>query len=310
MDEFDLIHKYLLPLSSSEGQLLRNDAAVIRPKRNIEYVISTDTLIERIHFTGKEIPKLLAQKALRTNLSDLAAMGADPEFYSLALSIPKKNASRFLKSFSQGLLIDQKLYKIKLIGGDLTSSPNDISITINIIGSVPLNKSVPRDGGNEGDYIYVTGNLGLANIGLLNLSNKDKQFSISKKKYYLPEPRIKFASLIRNFVTSMIDISDGLLQDASHLAKGSKMEFAIDFNKIPLPKIKALSKKKILESALTGGDDYELLFTSPPRFKIKLENIAKKNNIKLTRIGNLRNGKNGEVTYKNQIMNVISYKHF
>ena len=310
MDEFELINRYFLPLSSPEGQYLKNDAAVIVPKTDLEYVISTDTLIETVHFVGDESPKSLAQKALRINLSDLSAMGAAPEFYSLALSIPKNNAENFLRSFTKGLKIDQNFFNIKLIGGDLTSTPKLITITINIIGSVPLNKSISRSGGMEGDLIYVTGKLGLSNIGLLNLGKKNNEFLESQKKYVLPEPRVKFSVLIRDYVTSMIDISDGFLQDASHLAQGSNMEFVIDLKKIPLPQIKSLNKNQILKSALTGGDDYELLFTSPPNFQQILEKLAKKNKIKLTNVGFLKKGQNGYITCNEKKLNVNSYKHF
>ena len=127
-----------------ESQLLSNDGAVFKPKLNLDYVVSTDTIVEKIHFIGNEPPDLIAKKALRTNLSDLAAMGADPEFYSLAISLPNTKARSFIEKFAKGLKEDQKEYKIKLLGGDLTSSTDIITITINIIGTVPSGKSISR----------------------------------------------------------------------------------------------------------------------------------------------------------------------
>ena len=213
MDEFDLIKKYFVPISSIESQNLSNDGAVFKPKKDLDYVVSTDTIVEKIHFIGNEPPDQIAKKALRTNLSDLAAMGADPEFYSLSISLPKAKSKSFIKNFAKGLKEDQKKYKIKLLGGDLTASSELITITINIIGTVPSGQCISRSNSMVNDLLYVTGVLGLSNIGLLNLKKNDKKYSIAKLKYYLPQPRVEFSSSIRNFVTSMIDISDGFIQD-------------------------------------------------------------------------------------------------
>ena len=144
MDEFDLIKKYFVPISSIESQFLSNDAAVFKPKKDLEYVVSTDTIVEKIHFNGNEPPDQIAKKALRTNLSDLAAMGADPEFYSLSISLPKAKSKSFIEIFVKGLKEDQKKYKIKLLGGDLTASSQLITITINIIGTVPIGQCITR----------------------------------------------------------------------------------------------------------------------------------------------------------------------
>ena len=144
MDEFDLIKKYFVPISSIESQNLSNDGAVFKPKKDFDYVVSTDTIVEKIHFIGNEPPDQIAKKALRTNLSDLAAMGADPEFYSLSISLPKAKSKSFIEIFVKGLKEDQKKYKIKLLGGDLTASSQLITITINIIGTVPIGQCITR----------------------------------------------------------------------------------------------------------------------------------------------------------------------
>ena len=310
MDEFDLIRKYLAPISSTESQFLSNDAAVFKPKMNLDYVVSTDTIVEKIHFKGNELQEIIAKKALRTNLSDLAAMAADPEFYSLSISVPKVKARSFIENFTKGLKEDQKKYNIKLLGGDLTSSSNLISITINIIGTVPTGKSISRSTSMDNDLLYVTGVLGLSNIGLLNLNNNDKQYSKAKLKYYLPQPRVKFASSIRNFVSSMIDVSDGFVQDCRHLARLSNLEFAINLKKLPISNIKIISYKQRINSALMGGDDYELLFTSAPKYKEKIKKIAKTHDLRVTNIGHVKNRKNGQVTSNNEPINSDAYKHF
>ena len=310
MDEFDLIKKYLVPISSIEGQFLSNDGAVFKPKIDLDYVVSTDTIVEKIHFIGNEPPDLIAKKALRTNLSDLAAMGADPEFYSLSLSLPNGKAHSFIKNFAKGLKDDQKEYKIKLLGGDLTASSDLITITINIIGTVPSGKSISRSNAMVSDLLYVTGVLGLSNIGLLNLNKDDQKYSVAKSKYLLPQPRVKFSSSIRNLVSSMIDISDGFVQDCSHLARSSNLEFVINLKNLPISNIDLLSYQERLNSALIGGDDYELLFTAPLAYNKDIKKIAKLHDLQVTNIGYVKSGKNGQVTYNNRPININAYKHF
>ena len=310
MDEFDLIKKYFVPISSIESQSLSNDGAVFKPKTNLDYVVSTDTIIEKIHFKGDESPDLIAKKALRTNLSDLAAMGADPEYYSLSISLPKIKAKNFIKNFVKGLKEDQNEFNIKLLGGDLTASPDLIIITINIIGTVPKGKCITRSNSIANDLLYVTGVLGLSNIGLLNLNKNDKKYSKAKLKYYLPQPRISFSSSIRNFVTSMIDISDGFVQDCRHLAKESNLEFVINLKNLPISNIDLLPYEERLNAALTGGDDYELLFTSAPEHKNKINKMAKVHGLKVTNIGYVKIGNNGQVTLNNRPIKIEAYKHF
>ena len=310
MNEFDLIKRYLAPISSMESQFLSNDGAVFKPKINLDYVVSTDTIVEKIHFKGNEPPDLIAKKALRTNLSDLAAMGADPEFYSLAISLPNKKAKGFIEKFAKGLKEDQKKYKIKLLGGDLTSSSDIITITINIIGTVPSGKSISRSNAMANDLLYVTGVLGLSNIGLLNLNKNENEYSEAKLKYYLPQPRVKFSASVRNFVSSMIDVSDGFIQDCRHLAQLSNLEFVVNLENLPISTIDLLSYEEKLSSALIGGDDYELLFTSSPDHEEKINKIADSNGLQITNIGYVKNGNNGEVTSNNKPINLTAYKHF
>ena len=310
MDEFDLIQRYFVPISSIESQSLSNDGAVFKPKKNLDYVVSTDTIVEKIHFKGDESPDLIAKKALRTNLSDLAAMGANPEYYSLSISLPRVKAENFIKNFAIGLEEDQNEYKIKLLGGDLTASPDLITITINVIGTVPKGKCISRSNSVANDLLYVTGVLGLSNIGLLNLNKNDKKYSKAILKYYLPQPRVEFSSSVRNFVSSMIDISDGFVQDCRHLAKQSNLEFVINLKNLPISNIDLLSYQERLNSALVGGDDYELLFTSAPEHREKINKIAKVHDLKVTNIGYVKIGNNGQVTSNNKPIKIDAYKHF
>ena len=310
MNEFDYIKKYFKPLTNEVGRSLEDDAAVFSSNKSIDYVLSTDTLVEKIHFLGDENPETIAKKALRVNLSDLAAMGAEPLYYNLSLCIPPKKVKNFIPSFTRGLKSDQKQYHIYLIGGDLTSSLKYITITITIIGKVSKGKAVSRKGALDGDYLYVTGVLGLSKIGLDYLKSNKKDFNIAKKKYFFPEPRVNFAFKLSNYVNSMIDISDGLLQDASHLSKASGLEVHLNLENLPLPNIRSLNQDYILKSAMYGGDDYELLFSANPKNEKKILSLAKKFNIKLSRIGYFKRGKQGNLFANSNQLDVKSYMHF
>ena len=246
MNEFDYIEKYFRPLTNKFASNLKNDGAIINQKSSYDLIISTDSLVEGIHFFGNENPADLAKKSLRVNLSDMAAMGAKPIFYNLALSIPKNKASQFIPKFAKGLQDDQEKFDIKLIGGDLTSSLKHINITITIFGRTANGKSISRDGAKKGDSLYVSGILGLSKIGLDNYNSNFKKFLEAKSKYLLPQPRVDLGISLENIANSMIDISDGLIQDATHLAKNSKLTVELNLSKIPLPIIKNLDKKLIL----------------------------------------------------------------
>ena len=285
MNEFDYIDKYFRPLANKFAFNLKNDAAIFNQKSSFDLIISTDTLCEGIHFFGNEDPVDIAKKSLRVNLSDMAAMGAKPIFYNLSLSIPKIKASQFIPKFAKGLRDDQEIFGIKLIGGDLTSSLKHINITITIFGKTSKGKSIPRDGAKIGDYLYVSGILGLSKIGLDNFNSDLKEFQESKRKYLVPQPRVDLGVSLKNIANSMIDISDGLIQDATHLAKNSKLTLELNLHKIPLPNMKKLDKKSILDSALYGGDDYELLFSCNKLHESFLKELSKKLNLKLTKIG-------------------------
>lgn len=311
MNEFDYIEKYFRPLTNKFAQNLKNDGAILNQKSSFDLIISTDTLAEGIHFFGNEDPADLAKKSLRVNLSDMAAMGAKPIFYNLSLSIPKNKASQFIPKFAKGLQNDQEIFNIKLIGGDLTSSIKDINITITIFGRTANGKSIARDGAKIGDCLYVSGILGLSKIGLDNYNSNLKKFLEAKRKYLLPQPRVNLGISLQNIANSMIDISDGLIQDATHLAKNSRLTLELDLSKIPLPNIKQLDKELILNSALYGGDDYELLFSCSVSNENLVEELSKKMNLKLTKIGVFKKFKNKYLQFQdNNFKPKNSYLHF
>ena len=285
MNEFDYIEKCFKPLTNNMAMNLKDDAAIFKQKLNHDLIISTDTLTEGVHFFGHENPKQIAKKSLRVNLSDMAAMGAKPIFYNLSISVPKHKAKFFIPKFVKGLYEDQELFGLKLIGGDLTSALHDTNITITIFGETLNKKSVSRSGAKIGDLLFVSGVLGLSKIGLDNFHSKSKIFSSAKNKYLVPQPRVNLGLSLNKIANSMIDISDGLIQDANHLAKNSNLSIVLDIDKIPLPIIKNLKKDLLLDAALYGGDDYELLFSCKPVYEKLLKKISIDKNIALTNIG-------------------------
>ena len=311
MNEFDYIKKYFKPLTNEIGRDLKNDAATFNQKSGYDLIISTDTLVEGIHFFGNEDPADIAKKSLRVNLSDIAAMGVRPVFYNLALSIPKEKANVFIPKFAKGLKEDQKIFGLNLIGGDLTSSLKHINITITIFGETRSGKAISRSCSKLGDYLYVSGILGLSKIGLDNFHLNHKEFEFAKKKYLFPEPRIGLGNQLKNIANSMIDISDGLVQDAIHLAKNCNLSIELDLNKIPLPKIETINKTVKLNSALYGGDDYELLFSCNPCHKSFLKNLSTQIGLKLTKIGEFKKYKDQYLFFKNNPSKPKeSYLHF
>jgi thiamine-monophosphate kinase len=312
MDEFDFIKKYFQPLTSSIGRKLQDDAAVYRPEANKEIVITTDSLVEGIHFFGSENPKHIAQKALRVNLSDIASMGAVPLFYNLAINIPKKNVKFFLPKFVEGLKADQETFNIQLIGGDLTSSRKDIHITVTMFGHIPFGEAVGRNTAKDKDDLYVTGKLGLSKIGLENFFSKSILFNEAKKRYLLPNPRVKVGILLRKIVNSMIDISDGLVQDSSHLAFNSGLCLEIDLNSLPISFCYPISQNVMVDYALYGGDDYELLFSCNPNKIDLIKQLSLETNIEFTKIGKFYKCLKPSLRFKDSktIPKKLSYNHF
>ena len=312
MDEFDFIKKYFQPLTNSIGRKLQDDAAVYRPKANKEIVITTDSLVEGIHFFGSENPKYIAQKALRVNLSDIASMGAEPLFYNLAINIPKKKVNFFIPNFVEGLKEDQKEFNIHLIGGDLTSSLKDIHITITMFGQLPFGEAIGRNTAKNNDDLYVTGKLGLSKIGLENFFSKSSLFDVAKKKYLLPTPRVKVGRSLRKIANAMIDISDGLAQDSFHLAFNSCLSLEIDLNLLPISFSYPLTQDTMIDYALYGGDDYELLFSCNPDKIDLVRLLSLKTNVEFTKIGKFYKSNISTLKFKNSKKRPqkCSFNHF
>ncbi len=268
MNEFALIKKLFTPLSANfPGALgLTDDAALISPPDNMQLVITTDMLHETIHFIGNESPADIARKLVRRNLSDLAAMGAEPYCCFLGLGVPSTRGKAWLESFAEGLTEDLQKFAFPLSGGDTGNSKTHISLSLTACGLVPTGQALRRNGAQIGDDIYVSGTIGDAALGLKILRGEFpphsflKQDDFLKQRYLIPQPRLELGKKLREIANSCIDISDGLLQDLQHICTTSHCSATINYEKIPFSRPLPPELKSELISA---GDDYELLFTAP-----------------------------------------------
>jgi thiamine-monophosphate kinase len=282
MSEFDLIHKYFTwdNPPADIAIAVGDDAAVLDIPDGKQLVTSIDTLISGVHFPEDTSPKSIGHKALAVNLSDIAAMGATPKWFTLALTIPEINET-WLNSFSKGLKSLAHQHNCFLIGGDTTCGP--LSISIQVMGLVDKGRALLRSGAKIGDKIYVTGSLGDASAGLKNiqgnlkLSKQDSEYC--QQRLNDPTPRLVESDFIKSFATSCIDISDGLLQDLSHVLQASQVGATLNLSELPLSlALKGLDSDIATNLVLTGGDDYELLFTIPinneSQFLDKIDHIV------------------------------------
>jgi thiamine-monophosphate kinase len=307
LGEFEIIARYFAPLATDAAALsLRDDAAVLRPPESQEIVLSCDTIVEGVHFLPDDPPASIAHKALAVNLSDLAAKGARPYVYLLALALPAEPSTAWLKAFASGLRELQSQAGIVLVGGDTTRISGPLSITITALGLVPQGHAVLRLGAKQGDRLYVSGTIGDAHLGLRVLkqpalgrswgfSEEDLAFVVDR--YRKPLPRNDLALLIRNFAQGAIDVSDGLVGDVEKLARVSHVGALIEAARVPFSPAaqKALQREpQLLETLLTAGDDYELVAAVPEASAAAFEAEAQAKGASVTMIGRIA-GPSGDV---------------
>lgn len=277
--EFSLIKTYFSALTPDREDVvlgIGDDCALLKPPADQLLATSVDTLVSGVHFFADVDAYRLGQKALAVNLSDLAAMGAKPAWFTLALTLPEAS-NDWLKAFSAGIADLAKQHHLQLVGGDTTRGP--LAITIQVTGFVTADKAFRRDAAKVGDKIYVSGTLGDAGAGLLlkqgklplaNLTESDQQFLLDRLE--LPTPRNALASQLAGEIQSAIDISDGLLADLQHILTASQVGAVIDTAALPLSAaLQKLPVEQANKLALTAGDDYELCFTVPPNKAARLE---------------------------------------
>jgi len=264
--EFELIAKAFAPLATSKGALgLKDDAALLRVAEGCELVLAADALIEGIHFLPDDPAATVAQKALRTNLSDLAAKGADPLFYLLTLALPAHTSRSWIASFSAGLRSDQRRFGVSLLGGDNTRTNGPRTVAITAIGSVPRGKATQRCGARQGDLVFVSGTIGDAGLGLELLKKGEIAPVTPIARYRLPDPRVALGRALRGIASAAIDVSDGLLADLGHIADVSRVRIVVEGARLPISAAvrRAWGKTSIVRAA-SAGDDYEIAFTARP----------------------------------------------
>lgn len=276
LTEFEIIEQYFRQHVVTHPHVILgigDDAAILKVPSDQELVISTDTLVENIHFPENMSPQDIGYRSLAVNLSDMAAMGADPKWFTLALTLPTANET-WLKSFSAGLFQLANEYKLALIGGDITRGP--LTITIQIHGFTGQGMAILRSGARPDDLIYVTGNLGAAGIALDCMNHKIEVTPAVNERalagYLKPSPRVAAGLALRGLASSAIDISDGLLADLAHILAASETGATIRIEDLPLfPVANEIDRQEIVRYALSSGDDYELCFTVPPQCREEMQ---------------------------------------
>ncbi len=288
-EEFVRIARHFRPLAGPGALGLSDDAAVFAPPPGRELVVSADAMVQGVHFLPDDPPDLVARKLLRTNLSDLAAMGAAPLGYLLTVSVPRGTPDAWFAAFAAGLAADQAEFAIPLLGGDTTSTPGPVSLSLTIIGTVAPGAALRRNGARPGDGIWVTGTIGDGALGLLAaqgaLEDPDGYLA---GRYRLPRPRLALGQRLAGIAHAAMDISDGLVQDLGHLCRASGVGATIEATLVPLSKAAARADR--LPLCLTGGDDYELLLAVPPGAESALAAAAQATGIPVTRIGAVASG--------------------
>jgi thiamine-monophosphate kinase len=298
--EFALIDRVLKPLAAGTPAALglTDDAAVLRPAKGKEIVLTKDAMVAGVHFRDEDLPGDVARKLLRVNLSDLAAMGAAPTGYLLATFWPKNLPRSWITDFADGLALDQSEFKIGLLGGDTVRTPGPLSLSLTAVGEVEEGKALRRNGAEDGDLIVVSGTIGDGALGLRAAQDQLDDIDPTHQeyladRYHLPEPRLALGRALLGHATSCIDISDGLIADLGHITEESGLGAVIDWEKIPLSDAAEAAVQfdsGLIEIVLTGGDDYELVFSLPPDRRDDLVKLAKEGGVALTIIGEMVTG--------------------
>ncbi|MDR3535351.1 MAG: thiamine-phosphate kinase [Acetobacteraceae bacterium] len=287
--EFALIARHFRPLAGPGALDLRDDAALLAPPPGRELVLTVDAMVAGVHFLPDDPPDLVGRKLLRVNLSDLAAKGAVPLGYLMTVSTPKATPESWYAAFAAGLAADQVQYGITLLGGDTTSTPGPISLSLTAIGHVAPGTAVHRFGAQAGDGIWVTGTIGDGALGLAVATGRLADPSgYLLERYRLPQPRVGLA--ICGVASAGMDVSDGLVQDLGHICRASGLGATIEAARVPLSDAARAAGPDWLKTCLAGGDDYELLLAVPPAHEAALQRAASAAGMAVTRIGSFHQG--------------------
>ena len=316
MNEFSLIEHYFKPIAVNRQDVLLgigDDAACVHVPAKNNLLISTDTLVSGIHFLPEWDPYAIASRAILVNISDMAAMAAQPCWITLALTLPELNPP-WLESFAKGLKDSLQRFNVALIGGDTTQGP--LAITITVFGLAPEGRAVRRSGAKPGDIIFVSGALGAAALAVKFLQKPlpQQEREILMHQLMQPQPRVDLIPLIRNYATAAIDISDGLSADLNHICVASGVGATLNKQEIP---VHSLVRQYLLEEAvdlaLTGGDDYELCFTVPAASYDELMLELKRNHLVCYPVGVIEENKGLRIKAVDGVVDKLEpkgYSHF
>jgi thiamine-monophosphate kinase len=294
-----LIARFFEPLATHPGALgLSDDAAFITPPPGHDLVLTTDAIIGGVHFFPDDAAHTVASKALRVNLSDLAAKGARPLGFLVSLGLPKDIGEAWLADFAHGLRNDAETFACPLFGGDTVRTPGPVMVSVATFGAVPEGTMVRRAGAMPGDRVFVTGTIGDAALGLLlrrgapwTLTDAQRQHLLSR--YLLPQPRNALAEPVRTHASAAMDVSDGLAGDFAKLCRVSHVGAEITAASVPLSEAARAviaADPAMLETALTGGDDFEIVCTVPPPKADSFRAAAKAAHVRVTDIGEVTAG--------------------
>lgn len=307
MSEFNLIRDYFTKVTQQTNLGIGDDAALISVTTGHELAISADMLVAGTHFFNDADAYKLGWKSLAVNISDVAAMGANPKWATLAIALPHVD-KHWLNEFSRGFFACAARFNVDLIGGDTTRGP--LTVSVQIMGEVPLGKAIKRSGAQVGDDIWVSNTLGDAALGLAHLHNElhahleldDGYIEYCLHALHTPQPRVALGLALRDIATSAIDLSDGLLSDLGHILSASKIGANIYLHQLPVSAFmyQHVNEKLIQNCILAGGDDYELCFTAPPSAREPVADISEQLNLNLTCIGHI---------VKTQGLTVMDDKH-
>jgi thiamine-monophosphate kinase len=298
-----LIAEYFRPLAKHPGAFaLMDDAAVITPPAGCDIVLKTDGIIGGVHFFPDDPPDLVGKKALRVNLSDLAAKAARPLGFLLTLALPEEVADAWLAPFARGLGDDAEFFGCPLFGGDTDRTPGPITISVAMFGAVPHGKMLRRAGAQPGDRVVVTGTIGDAALGVAlrrdpRLTGRwglsAEQGNMLQGRYLLPQPRTNVAEIFGRYTSAAMDISDGLAGDLAKLCQASGVAAEVHAARVPLSQAAGTALERdpsLIEAVLTGGDDYEILAAVPANKLEALRSEAAGKGVAVTEIGMIQAG--------------------
>lgn len=284
--EFALIARHFRPLAGEGALGLLDDAALLTPPPGRELVLAADAMVAGVHFLPDDPPETIGRKLLRVNLSDLAAMGADPLGYLMTVALPHGTPDAWLAAFAAGLAADQAAFGLAVLGGDTVSTPGPLALSLTILGTVQPGAALRRAGARAGHEIWVSGRIGEGWLGLRAARGEiaDPGGRLAAR-YRLPEPRLALGRALRGVARAALDVSDGLLQDLSHLCRAGGVAAEVEGPAVPVGDGAAP-----LDALVTGGDDYELLFAAAPEDAGRVLAAAAEAATPVTRIGRFTAG--------------------